>query len=188
WHSRAESLPSGKTKTPEKPGIVVVYAGINSRRYHADHPAAAPVARWHWPIKTRLIRRYESPAPAPPVSRRGQTTTATQKRSSAPGWSASSAAPAARPGAGHKVTNHSGGRASLHMRVAATLQQGHATVTLAFPGIRRIEFAPGGKELVLLTADGQTVLIAHIKIDTRYIAATIIFRLGATQFEVHFKI
>src|SRR5690606_8523645 len=86
-------------KTPEKPGIVVAYAGINSRRYHADHPAAAPVARWHWPIKTRLSRRYESPAPVPPASPRGQTTTAVQKQSSALVWSASSAAPAARPGA-----------------------------------------------------------------------------------------
>src|SRR5690606_23879793 len=168
--------------------ITVVYAGINSRRYHADHPAAAPVARWHWPIKIRLIRRYESPAPAPPASPTGQTTTAVRRRSSALGWSASSAAPAARPGASHKVTNHSGGRASLHMRVAAPLQQGNATITLALPGIRRVEFAPGGKELILLAADLQTVLIPHIKINARHITATIIFRLGATQFEVHFKI
>src|SRR5690606_2010412 len=74
------------------------------------------------------------------------------------------------------------------MRVAAPLQQGNATITLALPGIRRVELAPGGKQLILLPTDLQTVLIAHIKIDTRHIAATIIFRLGATQFEVHFKI
>src|SRR5690606_854824 len=122
-----------------------------------------------------------------PISR-GQTTTATQKRSSAPGLSASSAAPAAQPGASHKVTNHSGGRASLYMRVAAPLQQGNATVTLAFPGIRRVEFAPGGKELILLAADLQTVLIPHIKINARHSTSTIIFRLGTPQFEVHFKI
>src|SRR5690606_39899043 len=122
-----------------------------------------------------------------PISR-GQTTTATQKRSSAPGWSASSAAPAARPGASHKVTNHSGGRASLHVWVTLPLQQADTTVTLAFPGIRRVEFAPGGKELMLLAADLQTVLIPHIKINARHIAAAVVFGFGAPQFEVHFKI
>src|SRR5690606_16521417 len=74
------------------------------------------------------------------------------------------------------------------MRVAATLQQADTTVTLAFPGIRWVEFAPGGKQLILLAADLQTVLIPHIKINARHVAAAVVFGFGAPQFEVHFKI